>query len=82
MSADGTKFSSPHNAKITYDPTSEAMNASQLVNIRVVCDEPNVRYVKVEAKNMGKIPTWHKARGLRSWLMADEIKLNESLQRH
>lgn len=82
VSADGTKFSSPHNAKITYDPTSEAMNASQLVNIRVVCDEPNVRYVKVGAKNMGKIPTWHKARGLRSWLMADEIKLNESLQRH
>jgi len=31
------------------------------------------RYVKVEAKNMGKVPEWHAGAGGKSWIFIDEI---------
>ena len=82
VSADGVTYSDPIAAKITYDPQSADMNTSQLVNINVVADKPGVKFVKVVAKNMGRIPSWHKNKGLRPWLMADEIKLNERIRRN
>lgn len=80
VSADGLSYSQAFPAKITYDPTSETMNSSQLISLQVLVEQDGVRYVKVVAKNMGKIPAWHKAKGLRSWLMTDEIKLNEVIK--
>lgn len=79
VSQDGMTYSEPMAANITYDPQSEAMNMSQLATINVYVDKPNVRYVKVVAKNMGRIPSWHRNKGLRPWLMTDEVKLNERI---
>ncbi len=81
VSSDGVTFSAPVAAKITYDPQSADMNTTKLVDINVHVDKPNVRYVKIVAKNMGRIPSWHKNKGLRPWLMTDEIKLNEKIGR-
>ena len=33
----------------------------------------NARYIKVEAKNFGELPSWHEAAGSKSWLFVDEI---------
>ncbi|MBO4751350.1 MAG: chitobiase/beta-hexosaminidase C-terminal domain-containing protein [Bacteroidales bacterium] len=79
VSQDGVSYSEPMAANITYDPQSESMNMSQLTTINVFVDKPNVRYVKVVAKNMGRIPSWHRNKGLRPWLMTDEVKLNERI---
>ncbi|MCR4812954.1 MAG: chitobiase/beta-hexosaminidase C-terminal domain-containing protein [Bacteroidales bacterium] len=79
VSQDGVTYSEPMAATITYDPQSESMNMSQLVTINVYVEKPNVRYVKVVAKNMGRIPSWHRNKGLRPWLMTDEVKLNERI---
>ena len=81
VSSDGVTFSDPIAAKITYDPQSVDMNTTQLANIKVLVDKPEVKYVKVVAKNMGRIPSWHKNKGLRPWLMTDEIKLNETIKK-
>ena len=81
VSSDGVTFSDPIAAKITYDPQSVDMNTTQLANIKVLFDKPEVKYVKVVAKNMGRIPSWHKNKGLRPWLMTDEIKLNETIKK-
>jgi len=80
VSSDGVTYSDPIAAKITYDPQTLEMNTTQLVNINVLVDKPGVKYVKVVAKNMGRIPSWHKNKGLRPWLMTDEIKLNERIR--
>ena len=80
VSTDGVTYSEAIPAQITYDPKSETMNATQLANIVVYVDRPDVKYVKVQAKNLGRIPSWHKNKGLRPWLMTDEIKLNEVIR--
>jgi len=39
------------------------------------------RYVRVVAKNIGTLPTWHSGAGGRAWLFADEIQVNARLDR-
>ena len=56
------------------------MNSPQLVTVTIDVDKPDVKYVRIVAKNMGRIPSWHKARGLRPWIMVDEIELNEVIK--
>lgn len=77
VSSDGVDFSEPIQAKIKYDPAEESMNISQLQSINIEINRPDVKYVKLVAKNLGKIPAWHKAKGLKPWIMVDEVRLNE-----
>ncbi len=36
-------------------------------------ERQQIRYVKVKAKNIGKVPDWHEAAGSDAWLFIDEI---------
>lgn len=77
VSADGVNFSPAINARIKYAPAEESMNSPQLQSVTVDVNREGVQYVRVVAKNLGRIPAWHKAKGLRPWIMVDEIQLNE-----
>ena len=35
----------------------------------------SVRYIKVEAKNIGICPDWHKGAGEKAWIFVDEITI-------
>lgn len=80
VSEDGENFSQAIPAKIKYNPGEKDMDMPQLQTVRIDVDRPNVRYVRVVAKNLGRIPVWHKAKGLRPWIMVDEIQLNEVIK--
>jgi len=43
--------------------------------------EKSARYVRVVAKNIGALPSWHSGAGGRAWLFADEIQVNARLDR-
>lgn len=77
ISSDGENFNLASSAVITYDPSSREMNATQVVPITVDVNKKNVSSVKVVARNIGRIPVWHKAKGLKPWIMMDEVRLNE-----
>lgn len=79
-SEDGKNFDKHFVATIPYDPADQEMNSSQLQTIKVNINQKNVKYVKVVAHNMGKVPKWHKAKGLNAWIMIDEIQLNEMIK--
>ena len=80
VSEDGENFSQAIPAKIKYNPGEKDMDMPQLQTVRIDVDRQNVRYVRVVAKNLGRIPVWHKAKGLRPWIMVDEIQLNEVIK--
>lgn len=80
VSADGENFSPAINAKLNYAPEEQSMNSPQLVKITVEVNQPDVKFVRLVAKNMGRIPAWHKARGLKPWIMVDEVQLNEVIR--
>ncbi len=39
------------------------------------------RYVRIFAKNIGTLPSWHSGAGGRAWLFADEIQVNAHLEK-
>lgn len=80
VSSDGENYSQAIKAKLKYAPEEQSMNSPQLVTITVEVNQTDVKYVRLVAKNMGRIPAWHKARGLRPWIMLDEVQLNEAIK--
>lgn len=80
VSGDGENYSPAINAKLKYASEEQSMNSPQKVKVIVEVNQNNVKYVRLVAKNMGRIPSWHKARGLRPWIMVDEIELDEAIR--
>lgn len=77
VSSDGKEFTDPVAATITYDPASEQMNTTQLQILNIPVNHSDVRFVRVVAKPMSRIPQWHRAKGLNPWIMMDEIEIQE-----
>lgn len=77
VSSDGETYSRPVAATISYDPAAESMNTTQLQAIVVPVNQSEVRFVRVLAKPIDRIPVWHRAKGLNPWLMLDEITIEE-----
>lgn len=80
VSNDGQNWSEPIRAKIKYNPGEVEMNTPQLQTIKIAVDMPDVKYVRVFAKSLARIPEWHKAKNLKPWLMLDEVQLNEVIK--
>lgn len=79
-SADGVHFSDPVVAEMNFNPADAANNSSRLVEPAVRVATRGVRYVRIVATNMGRVPDWHSAKGLRAWLMTDEVTLTEMMK--
>ena len=79
VSADGKKYSDPVSATITYDAAAESMNTTQLQVLGIPIEKADVRFVRVVAVPISRIPQWHRAKGLNPWTMIDEIEIKENL---
>ena len=79
VSADGKTFSDPIAATISYNAADEAMNTTLLQRIVIPVARENVRFVRVIARPINRIPQWHRAKGLNPWIMIDEIEIKESI---
>ena len=55
------------------------MNATQLQIINIPVEKKNVRFVRVTATPISRIPQWHRAKGLKPWIMMDEIEIEETI---
>ncbi|MEP2509367.1 MAG: chitobiase/beta-hexosaminidase C-terminal domain-containing protein [Reichenbachiella sp.] len=69
-SNDGTTYTKLVTKKIT--PARESRQAS-LKNYQLDFANTKVRYLKLEASNMGLCPSWHPGAGDKAWLFVDEI---------
>lgn len=77
-SEDGITYSEPYIANYTFDAEDEKQNVSQLISLSVPAKNSKVMYVKIVARSIKKIPMWHaEAKGLRPWIMIDEIQIQE-----
>jgi len=79
VSADGKEYTDYMPATITYDATQEAMNTSQLLSLTIPVNRSQVRFVRLLAKPIAHIPQWHRAKGLKPWVMMDEIEIHETI---
>jgi hypothetical protein len=47
-------------------------------NIAVTCEfaATDVKYIKVVAKPLAKLPKWHPGKGEKAWIFIDEVLVN------
>ena len=79
VSADGKEYTDFIPANIAYDATKEEMNTTQLQILTIPVQRNQMRFVRVVAKPIARIPQWHRAKGLNPWMMMDEIKIIETI---
>jgi len=70
VSSDGKSFSTPQSFSFSNDLRNEA-NMKRVLEAKV--DFKNIQYVKIKAKNYGKLPDWHLGAGGQAWIFADEL---------
>ena len=78
VSADSVTYSEPYTIPAVFKSEDEAQNVSQLVHSLIPINHSGVKYIKIVAHSIKKIPMWHEAKGLRPWIMIDEIQIIEN----
>ena len=74
-STNGKKFSKPEEVTLPFDPTLEANSKPRVCILRHRIPNKNVKYIRIEAEPVEKLPEWHAAPGEKAWIMTDEIKV-------
>lgn len=77
FSVDGVTYGDTLIATVPFDPTEEAESTPQVVELKVPVGRNGVGYVRIVPQTIGNIPAWHRAKGLKPWLLMDEIEVVE-----
>ncbi|MBQ9547487.1 MAG: chitobiase/beta-hexosaminidase C-terminal domain-containing protein [Bacteroidales bacterium] len=80
LSYDGSTFTDSISAPITYNPELKDEAVATVYAVDVKVNRQAVRAVRVVAHGIGRIPEWHRAKGLKPWLMIDEVTVKETLK--
>ena len=78
LSTDGTTFVDTLQVSVPVEAASEDARDPRVVEVRVPVDRNGISMLKVDAQSIGTIPAWHRAKGLKPWLMMDEIEVSEA----
>ena len=82
LSTDGNNYADTLRVSVPFDPASVESNSPQVVELKVPVDRPGISFLKIEAQSIDIIPSWHRAKGLKPWLLMDEIEVSESTKRN
>ena len=75
-SKNGRKFSQPEEVALPFDPALEANSKPRVCILRHKVPSKNVKYIRIEAEPVKKLPAWHAAAGEKAWIMIDEVKID------
>ena len=75
-STNGKKFSKPEEVTLPFDPALEANSKPRVCILRHKIPSKDVKYIRIEAEPVEKLPAWHTAAGEKAWIMTDEIKIS------
>ena len=73
-SSDGLHFQEV--ARVSHDVSQQEARCKK--GLSAFFETLDARYLRVKAKNLGVIPSWHQAKGRKAWLFVDEVMINES----
>ena len=79
FSSDGQQYGDTMSVTIPFDPADQEVSQTQLVELRVPVVRAEVGFVRIVPETIGQIPSWHRAKGLKPWMMMDEIEVVEHM---
>ena len=77
LSADGERWGDTLVAEIPFDPADSAQATARIVEVDVAVDSREAKYLKIIPTPLSTIPLWHRGKGLKPWLLMDEITVTE-----
>lgn len=80
FSADGQAWGDTLHVAMPFDPTSKEENIPRVVEIKVPVNKAGVGFLRIDAQAIGAVPSWHRAKGLKPWLLMDEIEVAEKVE--
>lgn len=80
LSTDGENFTDTLQTAMPFDPASSEENTPREVEIKVPVTKEGVVAFKVEVDALSAVPAWHRAKGLKPWVLMDEIEVSEKLK--
>lgn len=74
-STDGTVFGPSQTVLPEFDPAVQDNATPQVVVMVVPIKDTQAEYVRVEFSPLPQLPAWHRGKGLKPWLMIDELEV-------
>ena len=75
-SKNGKKYSQPEEVALPFDPALKENDKPRVCILRHKIPNSGVKYIRIEAEPVEKLPTWHAAPGEKAWIMTDEVKIS------
>ena len=74
-STNGKKYSQPEEVTLPFDPVLKANDKPRVCILRHKIPNKMMKYIKIEAQPVEKLPEWHAAPGEKTWIMVDEVRV-------
>ena len=74
-SKDGKKYSQPEEVTLPFDPALKENDRPRVCILRHKIPNHKVKFIRIEAQPVEKLPEWHAAAGEKAWIMTDEVKI-------
>ena len=74
-STNGKKYSQPEEVTLPFDPALKENDKPRVCILRHKIPNSKVKFIKIEAQPVEKLPAWHAAAGEKVWIMVDEIRV-------
>ena len=76
-STDGKRYSRPEEVALPFDPTLQENERPRVCILRHKIWKNNVKYIRIEAQPVERLPKWHPATCAGTWVMTDEVKVGK-----
>ena len=74
-STNGKRYSQPEEVALPFDPALKENDQPRVCILRHKIPSRGVKFIRIEAEPVEKLPLWHAAAGEKAWIMTDEIKI-------
>ena len=79
LSTDGEHYTDTLQVAMPFDPASSEENTPREVELKVPVMKEGVVSLKIDIHALAAVPDWHRAKGLKPWILMDEIEVSERL---
>lgn len=73
LSSDGDTFADSLTATLPFDPADPDEATVRVVELRIPVGKNSITHFRIAPQTLTAIPVWHRAAGLKPWLLMDEI---------
>ena len=79
-SSDGVSYADARIFMAPFAPDDQENDVPQVVTLRLPVKEKQVGFLRIDLQPIERLPAWHRGKGLKPWLMIDEIEIEEMIE--